>query len=54
MANDPNLNPSGDGETIGVEEASAGQKTGHMRWVLAIGTVVALLGVVLALVMVSP
>ena len=38
MGNDPKLNPGGDGETIGVTAASGGQKTGHIRWVLGIGT----------------
>ncbi len=49
MTNDPNVNPSGDGETIGVEDASAGQKTGHIRWVLGIGTVLALAGMAFVL-----
>jgi hypothetical protein len=44
MANDPNTNPGGDGETIRVTSASSGQKTGHIRWVLGIGTVLAALG----------
>lgn len=48
MKNDPNLNPGGDGETLNATEASAGQKTGHMRWVLSIGTVLALGGMVVA------
>lgn len=47
MANDPNLNPGGDGETIRVTAASAGQKTGHIRWVLAIGTVLAIAGILI-------
>ncbi|WP_293906679.1 hypothetical protein [Phenylobacterium sp.] len=47
MANDPNLNPSGDGETIEVTAASGGQKTGHIRWVLVIGTVLAIVAVVI-------
>jgi hypothetical protein len=42
MANDPNLNPAGDGETIEVTAASGGQKTGHIRWVLGIGTTLAI------------
>lgn len=45
MANDPNLNPAGDGETIEVTAASGGQKTGHIRWVLGIGTVLAIAGI---------
>lgn len=44
MANNPNSNPGGDGETIEVTAASGGQKTGHIRWVLGIGTVLAVLG----------
>jgi|HubBroStandDraft_4_1064222.scaffolds.fasta_scaffold286812_3 hypothetical protein len=48
MGNDPNLNPGGNGETIGVTAASGGQKTGHMRWVLGIGTVLAAAGMVTA------
>lgn len=47
MANDPNLNPAGDGETIEVTAASGGQKTGHIRWVLVIGTVLAIAGIVI-------
>jgi hypothetical protein len=46
MANDPNSNPGGDGETIRVTAASAGQKTGHIRWVLGIGTLLAIVGIV--------
>lgn len=45
MANDPNSNPGGDGETIRVTQASAGQKTGHIRWVLVIGTILAIGGI---------
>jgi hypothetical protein len=45
MGNDPRLNPGGDGERIGVTAASGGQKTGHMRWVLGIGTTLAVAGV---------
>ena len=41
MANDPKLNPGGDGETIEATAASAGQKTGHIRWVLGIGIALA-------------
>lgn len=48
MANDPKLNPGGDGETVEVTAASGGQKTGHMRWVLGIGTALALVGIVAA------
>ena len=45
MTNTPNLNPAGDGETIEVTAASGGQKTGHIRWVLGIGTVLAIAGI---------
>lgn len=45
MDNDPKTNPGGDGETIHVTEASAGRKTGHIRWVLAISTVMAVVAV---------
>jgi hypothetical protein len=44
MVNNPNSNPGGDGETIRAAAASSGQKTGHIRWVLAIGTVLAIVG----------
>ena len=47
MANNPNSNPGGDGETIQVTAASGGQKTGHIRWVLVIGTVLAIAGIVI-------
>ena len=47
MANNPNSNPGGDGETIQVTAASGGQKTGHIRWVLGIGTVLAIAGIVI-------
>lgn len=46
MANDPNTNPAGDGEHISVTAASGGQKTGHIRWVLAIGTVLAVVAMI--------
>lgn len=46
MANNPNTNPGGDGETIRTTAASGGQKTGHIRWVLGIGTILAIVGVV--------
>jgi hypothetical protein len=46
MGNDPKANPAGDGETIEVTAASGGQKTGHIRWVLGIGTVAAIAGMV--------
>jgi hypothetical protein len=45
MANDPNSNPGGDGETIRAAAASGGQKTGHIRWVLGIGTLLAIAGI---------
>jgi hypothetical protein len=44
MANNPNTNPGGDGETIRESAAASGQKTGHIRWVLAIGTILAIAG----------
>ena len=44
MGNDPKLNPGGDGEAIEVTAASGGQKTGHIRWVLGIGTTFAVAG----------
>lgn len=47
MGNDPKLNPGGDGETINPTDASGGQKTRHMRWVLGIGTVLAVVGMVI-------
>lgn len=46
MANDPDTNPAGDGQHISVTAASGGQKTGHIRWVLAIGTVLAVVGMI--------
>ncbi|WP_340645924.1 hypothetical protein [Phenylobacterium sp.] len=49
MANDPKLNPGGDGETIRTEDASGGQKTGHIRWVLGIGTLLAIVGIAVVL-----
>jgi hypothetical protein len=53
MANDPKLNPAGDGEVIEVTAASGGQKTGHIRWVLMIGTALAIAGVGIAWVLSS-
>jgi hypothetical protein len=47
MANDPRMNPGGDGETIHTTDASGGQKTGHIRWVLGVGTVLAIAAMVL-------
>jgi hypothetical protein len=47
MENDPKLNPGGDGESIEVTDASGGQKTGHIRWVLRIGTALAVVGVLI-------
>jgi hypothetical protein len=44
MANNPDINPGGDGERIDATPASAGQKTGRIRWVLIIGTVLAICG----------
>lgn len=46
--NDPNINPAGDGERIDAERASQGQKTGHIRWVLAIGTLLVIVGFLVA------
>ena len=37
----PDLNTAGDGEDLSVTDARQGQTTGHMRWVLRIGTVLA-------------
>jgi hypothetical protein len=48
MANDPNTNPGGDGETIAATSASGGQKTGHIRWVLGIGVVLAVAAMAIA------
>ncbi|HEY2358955.1 MAG TPA: hypothetical protein VGH86_15995 [Phenylobacterium sp.] len=48
MGNDPKANPAGDGETISVTDASGGQKTGHIRWVLLIGTALAVIAVLIA------
>jgi hypothetical protein len=44
MTTEPNpiTNPGGDGEDIGVTDASQGQKTGHIRWVLIIGSALAI------------
>ena len=47
MGNNPKLNPGGDGETINATDASGGQKTRHIRWVLGIGTVLAVVGMVI-------
>ena len=47
MANDPKSNPAGDGEQIDATSASSGQKTGYMRWVLVIGTLLAIIGMAL-------
>ncbi|WP_397401149.1 hypothetical protein [Phenylobacterium sp.] len=46
MQNDPAANPGGDGETIEVTDARGGQKTGHMRWVLGVSTVLAVLAMI--------
>ena len=48
MANDPKLNPGGDGETIEVTAASGGQKNTGLRWVLGIGTALAVIGILIA------
>jgi hypothetical protein len=48
MGNDPKANPAGDGETIARTAASGGQKTGHIRWVLWIGTALAVIGLLIA------
>jgi hypothetical protein len=42
----PDTNPAGDGEEISVTAASQGQKTGHIRWVLIVGTVLAVVGLI--------
>jgi hypothetical protein len=47
MTNDPKLNPGGDGESIEATAASGGQKTGHIRWVLGIGTALAVIGMLI-------
>ena len=54
MENDPKLNPGGDGETIEVTAASGGQKTGHIRWVLAISTVLAIVAILIVWVFLRP
>lgn len=46
MQNDPEANPGGDGETIQATDARGAQKTGHMRWVLGVSTVLAALAVI--------
>ena len=43
-APNPDLNPAGDGETVEATDASQGQKTGHIRWVLVIGTTLVVIG----------
>lgn len=48
MENDPKLNPGGDGEKVLSSEASGGQKTGHIRWVLGIGTSLVIAGMAFA------
>lgn len=47
MTSDPKLNPGGAGESIEVTAASGGQKTGHIRWVLGIGTALAVIGMLI-------
>jgi hypothetical protein len=44
-APNPDLNPGGDAETIDATDASQGQKTGHVRWMLIIGSALAVIGV---------
>jgi hypothetical protein len=46
MTSDPKSNPGGDGEIVEATDASSGQKTGHIRWVLVIGTFLAIAGLV--------
>ena len=46
MQNDPEANPGGDGETIQATDARGGQKAGHMRWVLGVSTVLAVLAMI--------
>ena len=48
MENNPNVNPGGDGETIEVTDARGAQKTGYMRWVLVISTVLGLAATMIA------
>ncbi len=48
MENNPNVNPGGDGETIEVTDARGAQKTGYMRWVLMISTVLGLAATMIA------
>jgi hypothetical protein len=47
MTNDPEQNPGGDGETVEVTDASGGQKTGRVRWILGIGLALAVVGLLL-------
>ncbi len=54
MANDPNTNPGGDGETIEATPASGGQKTGHMRWVLGVGIVLIIAAMLIAWIVSTP
>ena len=54
MHNDPAANPGGDGETIEVTDARGGQKTGHMRWVLGVSTVLAVLAMIGAWLVMRP
>ena len=54
MQNDPAANPGGDGETIEVTDARGGQKTGHMRWVLGVSIVLAVLAMIGAWLVMRP
>jgi hypothetical protein len=54
MANNPRTNPGGDAESITPSSASSAQKTGHIRWVLAIGTLLVILGFVIAWIVIAP
>ena len=54
MQNDPAANPGGDGEIIQVTDARGGQKTGNMRWVLGVSTVLAVLAMMGAWLVMRP
>ncbi|MDP1631265.1 MAG: hypothetical protein Q8L66_07580 [Caulobacter sp.] len=53
MANDPKSNPGGDAERVSAESASGGQKTGYMRWVLGIGTALAVAALLIVSMVIS-
>lgn len=54
MENDPERNPGGDGEAIEATDARGAQKTGYMRWVLIISTLLAVAAIALAGLMMRP